>query len=167
MVAPGGLVGRIARLPGPIAIATGPALTYGIVDLAIVPFGAVGIPWNAATPGLALAAVLIVAAILRVMLRRYLDRDAEARTAVGSPLLSVAAGVAVGALLIGYAALRGMPHWQSIPGTWDAVWHANTIRFILDTGQASPTHMSELRNSAPSPADSATSSTATRVACRR
>ena len=49
-------------------------------------------------------------------------------------------------LLIGFAAIRGMPHWQSIPSTWDSVWHANTIRFILDTGQASPTHMGELRN---------------------
>ena len=26
------------------------------------------------------------------------------------------------------------------------MWHANTIRFILETGQASPTHMGELRN---------------------
>ena len=51
-----------------------------------------------------------------------------------------------GALLIGLAALRGMPNWQSIPSNWDSVWHANTIRFILDTGQASPTHMGELRN---------------------
>lgn len=42
--------------------------------------------------------------------------------------------------------LAGMPHWQSIPSTWDSVWHANTIRWILDTGQASPTHMGELRN---------------------
>jgi len=30
--------------------------------------------------------------------------------------------------------------------TWDAVWHANEVRFILDTGQASSTHMGELRN---------------------
>jgi hypothetical protein len=39
-----------------------------------------------------------------------------------------------------------MPYWQSIPSNWDAVWHANTVRWILDTGQASPTHMGELRN---------------------
>ena len=51
-----------------------------------------------------------------------------------------------GAIAIGFAAWRGMPHWQSIPSTWDAVWHANEIRWILDTGQASPTHMGELRN---------------------
>ena len=54
-------------------------------------------------------------------------------------------GVA-GRLLVGWAAWRGLVHWQSIPSTWDAVWHANTVRFILDTGQASSTHMGELRN---------------------
>ena len=64
----------------------------------------------------------------------------------GWPALVVAAGVLLGALLIGWAAYRGIPHWQSIPSTWDAVWHANEVRFILDTGQASPTHMGELRN---------------------
>ncbi len=62
------------------------------------------------------------------------------------PALAVAAGVLLGAALIGLAAVMGLPHWQSIPSTWDAVWHANTVRFILDTGQASPTHMGELRN---------------------
>ena len=39
-----------------------------------------------------------------------------------------------------------MPHWQSIPSNWDSVWHANTIRFIVETGQASPMHMGDLRN---------------------
>jgi D-galactosaminyltransferase len=146
LVAPGALVGRVARLPWPVAIAVGPALTYGIVGLAIIPFGAVGIPRNAATAGLALAVVLIIAAILRATLGSYRDRDAEAQAASGWPPVSVGAGVLLGAALIGYAALRGMPHWQSIPSTWDAVWHANTVRFILDTGQASPTHMGELRN---------------------
>jgi D-galactosaminyltransferase len=32
------------------------------------------------------------------------------------------------------------------PEQLNSVWHANTIRFIVDTGQASPTHMGELRN---------------------
>ena len=77
------------------------------------------------------------------------DRAAEARAASAWPALSVGAGVLVGALLIGYATLRGLPHWQSIPSTWDSVWHANTIRFILDTGQASPTHMGERKSRDP------------------
>ena len=88
-----------------------------------------------------------VAACLPTLLARYRDRDAEAqRDAARGPALVVAAGVLLGAALIGFAAVTGLPHWQSIPSTWDAVWHANTVRFILDTGQASPTHMGELRN---------------------
>ncbi|OBK22901.1 hypothetical protein A5634_06930 [Mycobacterium asiaticum] len=146
LVAPGALVGRVARLPWPISIAAGPALTYGVVGLAIVPFGAVGIRWNAVTALLALAVVLLIVSILRTALNRYRDRDAEARAISWWPAMAVGAGVVLGAGLIGYAALRGLPSWQSIPSTWDSVWHANTIRFILDTGQASPTHMGELRN---------------------
>ncbi|HTY27837.1 MAG TPA: DUF6541 family protein, partial [Mycobacterium sp.] len=143
---PGAIVARAGRLSWPVAIAVGPALTYGVVGLAIIPFGALGIRWNALT---ALAALVVVTAIvlgLRVLLARFRDRHREATPVSVGPALAVAAGVVLGALAIGFAAWRGMPNWQSIPSTWDAVWHANTIRWILDTGQASPTHMGELRN---------------------
>jgi hypothetical protein len=117
-----------------------------VVALAIVPFGALGVPWNALTALFALVVVTGIALGLRIALARVRDVDAEARAATRGPALVVAAGVLLGALLIGLAALLGMPNWQSVPSNWDAVWHANTIRFILDTGQASPTHMGELRN---------------------
>ena len=143
---PGAIVARAGRLSWPVAVAVGPALTYGVVGVAIIPFGVVGIPWNSLT---ALAALVVVTAIvlgLRVLLARFRARDSEAPPVSMGPALTVAAGVVFGALAIGFAAWRGLPHWQSIPSTWDAVWHANTIRWILDTGQASPTHMGELRN---------------------
>jgi hypothetical protein len=146
LVLPGAIVAHVCRLTWPTAVAVGPALTYGVVALAIVPYGALGIPWNAWTALFALAILAGIALCLRIALARVRDVDAEARAARRGPALVVAAGVLLGALLIGLAALRGMPNWQSIPSTWDAVWHANTIRFILDTGQASPTHMGELRN---------------------
>jgi len=146
LVVPGAIVARAARLSWPTAVGVGPALTYGVVALAIVPFGAVGIPWNAWTAFVALAVVTAVAAALPLILGRLRDRDAESRAARRGPALTVAVGVLLGAALIGDAAVKGMPHWQSIPSTWDSVWHANTVRFILDTGQASPTHMGELRN---------------------
>ena len=146
LVVPGAIVACASRLPVSVAIAVGPALTYGVVALAIVPFGAVGIPWNAWTAFFALAVVTAVAACLPKLLNRYRDPDAEARAPSRGPAFAVAAGVLLGAALIGLAAVKGLPHWQSIPSTWDAVWHANTVRFILDTGQASPTHMGELRN---------------------
>ena len=146
LVIPGAIVSRIGRLAWPTAVAVGPALTYGTVALAIVPFGALGIPWNAWTALFAIALTAGVVLCLRKALARFRDTDAESRAVSRGPALVVAAGVMLGAALIGFAALRGIPQWQSIPSTWDAVWHANTIRFILDTGQASPTHMGELRN---------------------
>ncbi len=146
LVVPGAMVARASRLPLPVAVAVGPALTYGVVALAIVPFGAIGIPWNGWTALFALVVVIALAACLPLALGRFRDRDAEALSISRGPALAVAAGVMLGAALIGVAAVKGLPHWQSIPSTWDAVWHANTVRWIIDTGQASPTHMGELRN---------------------
>lgn len=142
MAAPGAMVGRTAGLRWPLAVAVGPVLTYGVVALAIVPFGAVGIRWNA----LSAMAVLAVAMGLAAGARRLLGLARTRTTRPDRAELVAAAGVVFGALAIGYTAWRGMPHWQSIPSTWDSVWHANTVRWILDTGQASPTHMGELRN---------------------
>jgi D-galactosaminyltransferase len=149
LIVPGAIVGRITQLTWPIAIAVGPVLTYGVVALAIIPFGAIGIPWNGWTALAALAAVCVVMLCLQPLLDGY--RGAKTAGAETGALdrrqaLTVAAGVLLGGLLITWAAYRGVVHWQSIPSTWDAVWHANTVRFILDTGQASSTHMGELRN---------------------
>ena len=146
LIAPGAIVGRITQLTWPIAIAVAPALTYGVVALAIIPFGAVGIPWNGWTALATLAVVCVVMIGVQPLLAGYRDTEAEARGMTRRQALTVAAGVLLGALLIMWAAYRGVVHWQSIPSTWDAVWHANTVRFILDTGQASSTHMGELRN---------------------
>jgi hypothetical protein len=145
LIIPGTLIGLSARLAPAVAVAVGPALTYGAVGLAIVPFGALGVGWNAWTALATLVVVAGLAAGFAAALTRYRAADAGPPASRG-PALAVAAGVLLGAALTGYAAVRGMPHWQSIPSTWDAVWHANTVRFIEDTGQASPTHMGELRN---------------------
>lgn len=146
LVLPGTLVARAGRLTWPVAVAAGPTLTYGVVGLAIIPYGAVGIPWTAWTATAALAVVTAGVAGLARLTDRYRDPAGEARTPAWGPALAVAGGVLTGAGLIFLAAYRGLPDWQSIPSTWDAVWHANEIRWILDTGQASSTHMGELRN---------------------
>ncbi|ANR91760.1 DUF6541 family protein [Mycobacterium avium] len=147
LIAPGAIIARISQLTWPIAVAVGPALTYGMVALAIIPFGAIGIPWNGWTALAALVVVCLLMTGLQLLLARFRDRDAEARAVSRWPAAAVAAGVLLGAFLIMWAAYRGLAaHWQTIPSTWDAVWHANEVRFILDTGQASSTHMGELRN---------------------
>ncbi|WP_280827756.1 DUF6541 family protein [Mycobacterium sp. OTB74] len=146
MVLPGAIVARAAQLTWPVAIAVGPAVTYGVVALAIVPMGAVGVPWNAWTALASFVVVVILVAGLRRILHRAADDEAESRAIGRMPALVVAAGIVVGAAAILASAMLGIRYWQSIPSTWDSVWHANTIRWILETGQASPLHMGELRN---------------------
>lgn len=143
------MVARTARLTWPVAVAVGPALTYGVVALAIVPLGALGIPWNGWSALGALAIVIGAAAASRRALHRFTEPAPQTRDrgkGIDGPALVVAAGVLTGAALIGLAALVKPADWESIPSNWDSVWHANTIRWILETGQASPTHMGELRN---------------------
>jgi hypothetical protein len=147
LTAPGAILARAAGLRWPLAVAVAPVLTYGLVALAIVPFGAIGIPWNALSAAAALVAVSGLLFGFRVLLtRRRGAPPAAQRGGLDVAALTAGVGVVVGALLIGVAAWRGIPQWQSIPSNWDAVWHANTVRWILETGQASPTHMGELRN---------------------
>lgn len=146
LIIPGAIIGRTAQLTWPAAVAVAPALTYGTVALATLPLGAVGIPWNLLTAVLALVIVVTIVAGLQAAFTRRRDQARAGEPMAVGPAWVAAAGVVLGATLIMFAAIRGMPHWQSIPSTWDSVWHANTIRFIVETGQASPTHMGELRN---------------------
>lgn len=148
LIAPGLIVARISQLTWPVAIAVAPALTYGVVAMAIIPYGALGIPWNGWSALAALLAVCVVAIGLQLTPARYREapEDKEARGIGRWPAAVVAAGVLLGAALIMWAGYRGLTHWESVPSTWDAVWHANEVRYILDTGQASSTHMGELRN---------------------
>src|SRR5689334_1529657 len=90
LVVPGAIVAWAARMPVPTAVAVGPVLTYGVVALAIVPFGAVGIPWNAFTAFFALAVVTVVAAGLPKLLNRFRDTNTEALSISRGPALVVA-----------------------------------------------------------------------------
>ena len=58
LVVPGAIIARCSGLGWPAAVAAGPALTYGAVAIAIVPFGALGVPWNAWTALLVLTVVI-------------------------------------------------------------------------------------------------------------
>lgn len=142
---PGWLIGRAFGLPTHSAAVTAPALTYGLVGLCIVTFGSIGIPWNSVSAGFALLGAIVVARLLWRWLRPKEHAEqfpSQSRAAV----IAVAFGIAIGSGLIFYAFVRGLTNWQSVPSTWDSMWHGNTIRYILDSGQASSTRMGDLRN---------------------
>ena len=95
LVVPGAIVARAAQLTWPIAVAVGPALTYGVVALAILPFGALGIPWNGWTALLALSLVVTVVSMFAGGARTPVPRRCRgsARRYRTGPALVVAAGV--------------------------------------------------------------------------
>ncbi len=142
---PGWLIGRAFGLPTHSAAVTAPALTYGLVGLCIVTFGSIGIPWNSVSAGFALLGAIVIARLIwrRLRPKEHAEQFPSQNRAA---LIAVTFGIAIGTALIFYAFLRGLTDWQSIPSTWDSMWHGNTIRYILDTGQASSTRMGDLRN---------------------
>ena len=94
LILPGAIVARSTQLTWPITAAVAPALTYGVVALAIIPFGALGIPWNGWTALAALVAVCLVMTGLQLLLARYRDPEAEARGIGGWPALALPCGPA-------------------------------------------------------------------------
>src|SRR6201993_2731388 len=115
LITPGTIVARISQLTWPVAVAVGPALTYGVVALGIIPLGALQIPSNGWTALAALVVVCVLATGLQMLLARYRDKEAESRRIDRFPAVMVAAGVLLGALLIMWAGYRGLTHWQSVP----------------------------------------------------
>lgn len=155
---PGLLVALAAGLRSWAAAATAPLITYGLTAL-VGPLSAAGLRWG--PPALVGGTVLLagLAALLRLVdsRRRRTDPPGGDR-ATGDPPsthsapadrfgnLAVAAGVAVGALLGVVTVLIGIGRLDAFPQDWDAIFHANAIRFILDTGNADPGALRVINN---------------------
>ncbi|MGH3907326.1 MAG: DUF6541 family protein [Pseudonocardiaceae bacterium] len=145
---PGLAVGALAGLRGWSLAALGPLLTYGLVTASGPWMSRMGLEWRPSTVLLALVAVLAVVAVLRWPLGR-IGRWMQARWMWVSPrrgeraplpawttaghvavaLATVGAGLFGGAVLL--SAFGGI---SSVPQDWDAMLHANGVRFIAETG---------------------------------
>jgi hypothetical protein len=132
---PGGLVGIVAGLRGWTLAASAPLLTYAIAGLAGPLLSAVGIRWSPAS--FLLTATVIVAMSL---VARAVTGTLRPRPAVRPSPWNGAAQVFVGATMLvaaavgGFVVLGGIGHLDALQQEWDAVFHANGIRLIADTG---------------------------------
>lgn len=139
---PGAAVGALLGFRGWSLAALAPLLSYGIVTVCGPWMSRLGIAWWPSTAVLALLVVLAVAAVVRWPLRRWTTASrggpqhevlpawsAGGQVAVG--LATVASGLFGGTVLL--SAFGGM---ASIPQNWDAMLHANGIRYIAETGDS-------------------------------
>ena len=160
---PGLALGWLAGLRQWTLAAAAPLLCYSVVGLAGPGFAAVGIRWTPVSVGLllvGLAAILFavrwaaerwnprresglgrVRAALRTLTQRMTGRQPPAPERAAdwtrTAHLGVTAAVGVAAVHGAGVIWAGLGRLSAIPQDWDAVFHANGIRYIADTGDSS------------------------------
>jgi hypothetical protein len=129
--------------PGwPAAIALSPAVTLLMLLAGSFATGAVGLPWNAGTAALA-ALPPVLAAWLggrRFAFSRPLTPAGTGRTT----WLAVGACVVLGAGITCLALLRGIGDPATASQGWDPIFHLNALRWIQESGHATPWSISPI-----------------------
>ncbi|WP_339122082.1 DUF6541 family protein [Pseudonocardia sp. D17] len=140
LLVPGGLVGLVGGLRGWTLVATAPMFTYAVSGIAGPLCSTLGIRWSPLSWALAFVVLVVVVGGLRLLVRR---RRGTPPPGPAIPPWSLAAQLAVvaaavvatgtGILVI----LGGIRTLGAIPQDWDAVFHANGIRYMAETGDGS------------------------------
>lgn len=155
LIVPGALVGRRMALPWPVAVAAAAPLTFGMVGVFTVLYGAVGIPWNLLTALLMVVVCWLIAWAWDIGARRLgvlAPAPVDDTPALGrTGQLTIVAGVVLGALIIVATSVRRLMGTTflglgNISQVWDALWHADALQWIHQTGDASALHMGDLMN---------------------
>lgn len=160
LIVPGMLVGRRMLLPWPVAVAAGPPITFAIVSVFTVLYGAIGFEWNIITALVAFILALLgawgYAALLRMRPLRPLTPSPAEDPRADPPLdrvgvLRLAGGAALGGLIIVVTCIRPLVHTAfaglgNVSQVWDSLWHASSLRWIHETGVGSALRMGELMN---------------------
>ena len=145
LVLPGAAVGTAMRLRGVELFALAPVLSASIVAVASLAGPFVGVPWGP----LMVAAATAVACVAGWCLsfawrgtRRGAGPSRSFRTA-----LPALVGLGLGAALLGQQMMRVFGAPSNISQTTDNIFHLNAIRYIADTGSASPLTVGEMNGS--------------------
>lgn len=137
LLLPGGLLAALSGVRGWTLVAAAPLVTYAVAGLAGPAYAAVGIPWTVGTAALGAALASAVAAGIGLVLRR---RRGPADPAEVLPPWAPLAHAGVAAVVVAVTVtgvvviLGGIRSLGAIPQDWDAVFHANGIRYIAESG---------------------------------
>jgi hypothetical protein len=137
LVVPGAPFALLLGLRGAAFAGVAVAASVGIVGVASIVSPLLGLDWSLLPVGI----VAVVAALAALAMRRWSRRPDSADDGRWRELLPTAAGVAAGGALILATLLPGMGSPRNPSQTYDAVFHLNAVRWIVDTGDASPLHM--------------------------
>lgn len=150
LFAPGLLVTVVAGLPPRTAVSLAPAASIGIIAGAGVIAPLVHISWGPVIVAALTGAIVLIAAVMRVPATRMRGRNASGRTGQAgqadrapsdrptpSDALMYVILLGAAALVTTWLVARELNTADAISQTFDAVFHLNAVRWILDTGNAS------------------------------
>lgn len=120
-----------------LAMSIGSSVAAVAISAVLAPI--VRIPWSVTTPFL----FSIPLALVALLLRRWLIRPQrhQERNEWSRPFIAAVIGVLIGATLIAFAVVPAIAHPDNPSQTYDGIFHLNAVRWILDTHDASPLHM--------------------------
>ncbi|HEY4603348.1 MAG TPA: DUF6541 family protein [Blastococcus sp.] len=137
---PGLLLGTALGLRSWILVGSAPALTVGAAGVLAAWFGLIGVRWSGASTA---AGLLVLCGVAAACARPW--RRGAARVAVGYRAhhhVAIAAALAGTAALGALVVTRGTRDLKGIPQYWDAMFHANAVRFIAESGDAASSALS-------------------------
>lgn len=141
-VAPGLVVGLLAGLRGWLAAAAAPLLSYGVLTAAAAACVALHLQWTPRSAAAGVAAAAVIAALISFGWRRtrysLCDTRNDQPLWTGPATAGVAATTGLAVLLSGGVLTLATGWLSAIPQDWDAIFHANVVRFIADTGTPDP-----------------------------
>lgn len=168
LLVPGLLVGRAAGLKGLLWTAAAPALSVGVVALSAVAAAVAGQRWGLLPVAVGTALAVVVALPVGVLTGSLAGagRRAERRRAhragrrAPGPVgllevlglgprdlavgLAAAGGLLAGGVLAGHRLLSALWAPTAVSQSFDAVFHLNAVRWVLDTGDGSSLHLGRL-----------------------
>jgi hypothetical protein len=130
---PGGLLAAIAGLRGWTLAAVAPVLTYTVAGLSGPWSDGLGLRWSIPT----FLGWWVLFAVVAFAIRWFSGKPTPL-----APLwpwraqAGVIACMAAATFISVFVVMQGMGGLHTIPQDWDAAWHANSIRWIADTGEA-------------------------------
>ena len=148
---PGFLVAWVAGLRVPAAVTTALPVTFGVIGVSSWMWGVTSAPFNLWTFGVSMVLALAVAGGWRYAFARKARRGGDVPwhralfpgkvewTHWGIPFVGVAVAAWM-AVTDRLSWLAQMPNGaDNIVQGWDSQWHANAVRFVMETGVASST----------------------------
>ena len=143
---PGTAILLLARKSMFTSIAAAPAVTLGVVYLGTMATGAVGLRWSVWA---LVVTTAIVGAIVWFVLRRWPTSSSveESQRRWSSRGVVFVAVTGLAAVLTGALVYLKVSDWFNIvPQDFDAVFQANAIRFIAETGDGTPEGLREINS---------------------